>query len=110
MWLIPVWGLFGAVTATTISTALSVAVLYWINRRAGMELQPGMLWLTIAPAALCGGAWWGTAMLIGIAFASLFSKTLITPQERALLAEFGRHYLATWQEVWARRAAARQAT
>ena len=108
--LISVWGLFGAVAATTLSTALSVAVLYSINRRAGMELQRGMLWLTLAPAALCGGAWSGTAMVAMIVIALPFSKTLITPQERELVREFTQKYLSTWQEWSTRRAAARHAT
>ena len=41
--LIPAWGLHGAVVATTIATALALAVLYWINHRAGMQLQRGMI-------------------------------------------------------------------
>jgi PST family polysaccharide transporter len=90
--LLPVWGLFGAVVATTISTALALAVLYALNRHAGMQLQAGMIWLSIAPLALCGGAWLATATLVLLVIAVLFSRTLISEPERELLAEFVRSY------------------
>jgi polysaccharide transporter, PST family len=108
--LIPSWGLLGAVVATTTSTALAIAVLYGINRSAGMELQRGLVWLTIAPATLCGGAWCGTAMLLAIAVALPFSRSLITQPERELLAERFLMYLTTWQTYWADRRGARHAT
>ncbi len=54
--LIPRWGLLGAVLGTTAATCVALLVLYWINRSAGMQIQPGMLWLSLAPVALCGGA------------------------------------------------------
>ncbi len=88
--LIPMWGLLGAVVATTISTAFAVSILYWINKRAGMELQAGTIWMTIAPAALCGGMWPAAIVLAVLLGAVPFSKKLLTDDERALLLEFGR--------------------
>jgi O-antigen/teichoic acid export membrane protein len=92
--LIPAWGLLGAVVATTLSTALAVAVLYWINHRAGMRLDPGMLWLSLAPAALCGGALSGTVMFITLIAVLPFSKTLVTEREREQITGFARTHLA----------------
>jgi O-antigen/teichoic acid export membrane protein len=94
MVLIPVWGLLGAVVSTTLATALTLTVMYLINHRLGMRIQPGLLWLSAAPAALCGGPWCGTAALIVVAAALPFSRTLVTQQERDLLAEFGKDCLA----------------
>ena len=44
--LLPIWGLYGAVVATTLATGLALGLLYWLNRREGMELQSGLLWLS----------------------------------------------------------------
>jgi O-antigen/teichoic acid export membrane protein len=91
--LIPGFGLLGAVISTTIATGIALAVLYFLNRRLGMQIQPGLLWLTIAPAAMCGGAWCGLAGLAVVAVAMPLSKTLINQQERDMIAEFGRNLL-----------------
>jgi len=98
--LIPVWGLAGAVVSTTVATGLATAVLYWINHCAGMRLQPGMILLTLAPAALCGGPWIASAALLLVVAALPFSKTLITHEERESLVALARSYLAKVAEVW----------
>jgi PST family polysaccharide transporter len=92
--LIPAWGLLGAVVSTTLATGLALAVLYVINRGAGMQIQAGLVWLSLAPAAMCGGPLCGTAALVLLAGFLPFSKTLITQQQRDVLAEFGRGFLA----------------
>jgi polysaccharide transporter, PST family len=102
MVLIPAWGLLGAVVATTISTGLALAVLYSINRSAGMQLQAGMLWLSIAPISLCGGVWTSTITFVLLVAALPFSRTLLTPQDRDAIAELGRSYLAKFAEYWSR--------
>jgi polysaccharide transporter, PST family len=89
--LLPIWGLLGAVVATTISTGVALAVLYWLNHREGMELQAGLIVLSIAPIALGGGIWTGTAMLLVLIAIAPFSKTLFTSTERASLTEFIHH-------------------
>lgn len=96
LFLIPAWGLLGAVAATTVSTALAVAVLYWISSRVGMRLDPGMLWLSFAPAAMCGGAASGTLVLVALLALLPFSKTLLTPHERDLLANFVHTH---WEKI-----------
>jgi O-antigen/teichoic acid export membrane protein len=92
--LIPSWGLLGAVVSTTVATGLALAVLYGINHRARMRLEPGMILLTLAPAALCGGPWCATITLVLIMSACPFSQTLFTPQERRTLGELVQAYRA----------------
>jgi O-antigen/teichoic acid export membrane protein len=103
VFLIPALGLLGAVISTTIATGLALGVLYWINHRAGMQQSAGMIWLTAAPAALCGGAWCGTAALLGLCAALPFSRTLVTQQERDTIAEFVRDCLSRLKVNWSRR-------
>jgi O-antigen/teichoic acid export membrane protein len=102
MALIPAWGLQGAVISTTASTGLAVAVLFWINHRNGMHLQTGMIVLTVAALSLCGGPWCATAVLMLIATALPFSRTLITPQERRALAEISQSYTLKLATYWRR--------
>jgi len=91
--LLPIWGLYGAVLATTLSTGLALGLLYWLNHREGMELHRGLLWLSAAPIALGGGAWLGAAVLVAILVAAPFSRTLFTADERAMLGGYLRHQL-----------------
>jgi O-antigen/teichoic acid export membrane protein len=97
--LLPIWGLLGAVVATTISTGVALAVLYWLNHREGFELHPGLIVFSIAPIALGGGIWAGTAALVALAVAAVFSRTLFTAAEREVLAEFIRRQMEIVRSV-----------
>jgi O-antigen/teichoic acid export membrane protein len=102
MMLIPTLGLHGAVISTTAATGTALAVLYLINSRAGMQLQPGMVLLSLAPAALsCGPAIASFALMV-VAFAVPFSKTLLTADERRALNDLGRAALNKFTTGWAR--------
>jgi O-antigen/teichoic acid export membrane protein len=101
--LIPAWALWGAVVSTTAATGSATAVLYWINHRAGMRLEPGMVLLSFAPVALCGGPWCGTALVLLLAAALPFSKTLLTQNERRALREIGQSLLLRLAPYWSRR-------
>jgi O-antigen/teichoic acid export membrane protein len=83
--LIPTWGLTGAVIATTIATGLALAVLYFINHRVGMPIEPGVVWISLAPAALCGGYWTTVAVLTVLVVLLPKSRTLVTPVEREMI-------------------------
>jgi len=100
--LIPPWGLLGAVMATAASTALSLAVLYWLNHRAGMQLEPGMIWLSFTPIALCGGAVCGTATLLMLAPVLLISELLLTRPERAVILAVCRSWWIMFANYWSR--------
>jgi hypothetical protein len=69
-------------------------MMYWLNRRAGMRLDLGMVVLSVAPAALGGGVWSATAVFLLLAATIPFSRTLVTQDERDLMAEFGQSYLS----------------
>lgn len=98
--LIPTWGLHGAVIGTTVATAAATAMVYWINRFAGMHLERGMILMSIAPVALCCGVWIGTAALLLLVACIPFSQTLVTQEERKLIAEFSRRYVHRWNSYW----------
>jgi hypothetical protein len=90
--------------STTVATGSALGVLFWINRSAGMRLQPGMIWLTLAPAVLCGGPWCATAAFVALAIAMPFSKTLITQEERDSLVELARAQIDKLSDYWSSQA------
>jgi O-antigen/teichoic acid export membrane protein len=93
--LIPIWGLYGAVLATTSSTGLALGLLYWLNRREGMEIHSGLVLLTFAPIALGGGVWVAGGTLLVLLAVAPFSRWLFTPEERALLGGHLRQQVAS---------------
>jgi O-antigen/teichoic acid export membrane protein len=104
LWLIPTWGLLGAVIGTTIATGFATVALYWINHLAGMQLQRGMILFSIAPIALCGGVWCGTATLLLLTAAMPFSKTLVTTDERLAIRQLLATLVNRWNDYWSRTA------
>jgi O-antigen/teichoic acid export membrane protein len=83
--LIPAWGLHGAVVSTTIATGFALAVLYWLNYRAGMRIPAGVILLSAALAALSGGVWIGATALAAVLLALPRSKLFFTQAERDLM-------------------------
>ncbi len=100
--LVPAWGLLGAVVSTTVATGSALFMMYWINRRAGMRLDLGMVALSVAPVALGGGVWCGTAVFLLLAATVPFSRTLVTQNERDLFAAFGQSYWSRLGAYWSR--------
>jgi PST family polysaccharide transporter len=100
--LIPTWGLHGAVIGTTVATGMTLAILFWINRLEGMQLQRGMLLFTIAPAALCGGALCGTVALVLLAACVRFSRTLVSDVERESLIKLVASGRSRLSVLWSR--------
>jgi O-antigen/teichoic acid export membrane protein len=100
--LVPAWGLLGAVVSTTVATGAALGIIYWINHRAGMRLDRGMVLLSAAPLALCGGAWCGTAVLVLLAIGLLYSRSLFSQAERDAFVAFGQSYLNRLSAYWSR--------
>lgn len=92
--LIPIWGLYGAATSTTVSTGLALVALYALNRWTGMRVSPGMLLLSATPAALVGGAGFATALTLILLALLPFSQLLVSDQERSLLRSLYTEILA----------------
>jgi O-antigen/teichoic acid export membrane protein len=98
--LIPAWGLTGAVVATTIATGLALAVLHVINHHVGMKFDPGVVWLSLAPAAMCGGAWTGAIALMVLAVILPWSRVLINQSERDAIGALLTENLAKLRELY----------
>ena len=54
IWL-PAYGLHGAVLATAVANALSLLTIFYLNRRAGMQVDASTILVSLLPASLgCG--------------------------------------------------------
>ena len=53
--LLPLWGLYGAVVATGVSTFICLAILLLISRQHGLKLDQGVWLLVALPATLPAG-------------------------------------------------------
>ncbi|MEN6407705.1 MAG: oligosaccharide flippase family protein [Thermoguttaceae bacterium] len=84
--LLPRYGLYGAVVATTIAHALTLGLICAFNRRWGFRLDEGMAVVLLLPLAFCGGRWVALAALAAVA-AAMGSRRLLDADERQLLAE-----------------------
>lgn len=70
LYLLPLWGLLGAVVATAVATLLTLLAQLYVNHRAGMHVHRGTVLVVLAPALLTLGplvASVGAAVLLGLA-------------------------------------------
>ena len=59
--LLPLLGLLGAVIATALATLLALACQLYVNRRLGMTVRAGTLWLAVVPILLTLPPWYAAA-------------------------------------------------
>ena len=85
--LLPVYGLLGAVVATTAANFLALTMMCVLNRMLGFRLDFGSLVVFVVPILLLLGPWISLCGLTVIALASCFSNWILSGEERELLAE-----------------------
>ncbi len=92
--LLPIWGLFGAVVATGVSTAICLAAILMLSHRHGMALDGGTWLVVLAPLALSQGTHTAAATLAVMAIAALGTSLIFTARERVQLRALLTDYLA----------------
>ncbi|MEA1952296.1 MAG: lipopolysaccharide biosynthesis protein, partial [Planctomycetota bacterium] len=90
--LLPVWGLMGAVVATTVANFLALSVMSLLNWRLGFRLDLGTCVVLVLPVLLIFGPWVSLAALAVITVASVFSNWIISREQREIIIETARHY------------------
>jgi O-antigen/teichoic acid export membrane protein len=96
-WL-PLYGLPGAVWATTISNLVALILTYEFSRQHGMRVDLGTWTFSLAIGGLCFGAWTGLVSLVAVAVVTVASDWLFTREEKLQLGECladGMHRLHT---------------
>jgi O-antigen/teichoic acid export membrane protein len=82
LFMIPAWGLHGAVIATGIATIVCLAIILILSRKHGMKLDLGTWLICAAPITLACGVWPSTATLIGLAMFAFISHSVFDAYER----------------------------
>ena len=96
LFLLPTYGLHGAVLATAISTALCLVTVLVFSQRHGMKLDAGTWLLALAPTAIGFGMWPAIVSTVGLAALALTTTAVFTAEERRELAACIRDSLATF--------------
>lgn len=86
LWLLPLWGLAGAVVATAIATLVALLGQLEVNRRTGMPVHGSTLLLAFAPALLATNASAAAIGAVLIVGAAIGGHGLFRVKERAKIA------------------------
>ena len=104
--LLPMWGLFGAVAATGISSLVCYVAILVLSRRHGMPIDAGT-WLTgFAPISLAAGPIVSSVTLLLVILAMVSSRQVLNTDERAQLGKLASNTLAKLQPILRRRRSA----
>lgn len=90
--LLPIWGLMGAVVATTVANFLALLVMSLLNWSLGFRLDLGTCIVLIVPVLLIFGPWVSLAALASIAVATVYSNWIISHEQREIMLETVQHY------------------
>jgi O-antigen/teichoic acid export membrane protein len=80
--LIPQYGLAGAVTATTISKFVVLAIVFASNRWLGMQLTRGVWLVVLLPIGVLFGPSIAVVLLIGTGLAVVRTNWLLSEEEK----------------------------
>ncbi|TWU27298.1 lipopolysaccharide biosynthesis protein [Bythopirellula polymerisocia] len=83
--LVPIWGLYGAVIATTLSTILCLATLHVLNGRYGMAVDRGTWLISMLPISLGFGVIASTGCICIVLLLALTSDWVFLEEERQRL-------------------------
>ncbi|MDA7980273.1 MAG: lipopolysaccharide biosynthesis protein [Pirellulales bacterium] len=97
--LLPILGLSGAVLATALAMAVSLALLFLLNRRGGMDVQQGTYLLAVLPISLCGGPWIAGLAMIAVVVVAIRTSWLFSAEEKSELSQTIRRYLRKFRKV-----------
>jgi O-antigen/teichoic acid export membrane protein len=98
-WLLPRWGLHGAVWAVAVANCATLALVYVFCAKIGMQFHRGAWFLSFSLVALAGGWLVATPVLVLLLLASCRGELLFDADEK-------RQMLVGWQN-YQRRAMAR---
>ena len=83
--LLPVWGLYGAVTATAVSTLICLASILMISNRFGLPLDRGTWLVALSPLALPAGPVVAAAVLLLLLIFTTGTRLILNDDEHEKL-------------------------
>ncbi len=91
--LLPMWGLYGAVVATGISTLICLLTILWLSKQHGLKLDQGSWLLVLLPAVLPAGASVAAVAWLVILVITLKTNLILTNHEQIKLRKMLRDTL-----------------
>ncbi|NOY43579.1 MAG: hypothetical protein GXP26_17300 [Planctomycetes bacterium] len=88
--LLPLWGLYGAVVATGISTLVCLAILLLMNQHHGLKLDRGTWLLALLPATLVVGPGLAAAAWVSLVPFAVKTNLIFTNHEHVVLRRWYR--------------------
>lgn len=83
--LLPRWGIFGAVLATSAANLAMLAAMYAAAWRCGMTFDAGFCIVSLAPVAIVCGPWSGLVMLLLLALLACRGELILNRGEKKIL-------------------------
>jgi len=93
LWL-PIWGLFGAVAATTLANGLALAALATVSYKLGFSLRFCLIWPMIVPLSLIGGTLTAIITTCSLLALALGTPLFFSPEEKREIFRFWRQLIA----------------
>ena len=104
--LLPLWGLYGAVTATAVATLICLISMLKLSNHYGLPLDRG-IWITaVVPVSLPAGPIVAVATLIALLTATVGTRLILSAEEHAQLRQLLTDSLNKLKPFWQRRASA----
>jgi O-antigen/teichoic acid export membrane protein len=83
--LLPMWGLYGALVATAVSSLICLTTILLISHRYGLPLDRGLWLTTFAPLSLPAGPTISAGVLTVLLLALAAKRFVLSPEEHAIL-------------------------
>ena len=94
LFLLPRFGLVGAVTATVAANGIALVAIYWFCHNLGMGVDRGLCVITAAPLTLCLPPLYSLLFLVALGVAAVVTDWIINRDEKLRLAPVAAEYAA----------------
>ncbi len=84
-WMIPRWGLLGAVLATTIATLAHFAIIVWLSHRSGCRFSGSAIFLSLLPICVLISGYFAAIILAGIVVLAGRTSWFLTQDEKMVI-------------------------
>ncbi len=92
LYLLPEYGLVGAVAATAGANLIALALAYGFGVRCGLKFDPGV-WIILAlPPVLCAGPWIALSVLLAIGALAMSGRLILSAEDKQQVMVVLRRY------------------
>jgi O-antigen/teichoic acid export membrane protein len=85
LWLLPIYGLLGAVLATAAANAVALAMIFLFDAKLGMKVERSTLLVSLLPLSVGLGLWVAIAVLAAILAGAIGTSWIFSASEKEKL-------------------------